>query len=225
MTFVSCMEMIYLSSLNSIWIFLFSSTYTNMQRIILLLLAATCLGITGLFATQPASGDLSRIPVLSLPAQDNDALLRAELAARAPDRAPHYAVTQNVDVRPTTHGAWIDHTDGTSSWRIRVQSPNAKSINFGFTEYWMPRGGELYMYSGGQKGPKIHGPFTAADNEVHNQLWTQVIEGDDLIIESFLQLKKRTYASGLLTLIMTFSVSEQVARFLVLVTSTLFVAK
>lgn len=157
-----------------------------MQRIILTLLTACGLGITALLATQPASGDLSRIPVLALPAQDNDALLRQELAARTPGRAPHYAVTQNVNVRPTTHGSWADHADGTSSWRLRVQSPNAKSINFGFTEYWMPRNGQLFMYSGGQKGPKIHGPFTAADNEVHNQLWTQVIGGDDLVIEVIL---------------------------------------
>ncbi|PHI19743.1 hypothetical protein CEQ90_10970 [Lewinellaceae bacterium SD302] len=154
-----------------------------MQRHYLLMLLC-CLFAGGLFAQLPGSGELDKIPVLQLPAQDNAALLAAELAARAPGRAPHYAIPLSVDVSPATGGAWTDYPGGKSVWRLRVISKNAISINLGFTEYWMPQGGELFLYPGSSKSKQIYGPFTPADNEVHNQLWTQVIEGDDLVIEA-----------------------------------------
>jgi subtilisin-like proprotein convertase family protein len=158
-----------------------------MQRnyLLLSLLFVVCLFAKSneLLAQTPGSGNLDRIPILSLPAQDNDALLAAELAVRVPGRAPHFAVSIPVDVSAQSGGHWTDYPSGISVWRLRVQSPNAISINFGFTEYWMPREGELFIYPGNQKSPKVYGPFTPADNEVHNELWTQIIEGDDLIIE------------------------------------------
>ncbi|MEM9835738.1 MAG: proprotein convertase P-domain-containing protein [Bacteroidota bacterium] len=163
-----------------------------MQRVLLLLVLITSLGVAHLSAKQPASGDLSRIPVISLPKVDNEALIRQEMAARRPGRAPHFAVPHAVDIRPTTHGLWTEHNDGTTSWQIRLQSEGAKTLNLGFTEYWMPRGGQLFLYSGGQKQPTIHGPFTQADNEVHDQLWTQIIEGDDLIVEVMLPTREKS---------------------------------
>lgn len=140
--------------------------------------------LTAPLLAQPlAKDDPGRIPVLELPQLDNDVLLAAELAARAPGRAPHYAQPVAVDVSPTTGGVWTDETNGRSVWQLRVRSQAAKSLSFGFTEYWMPQGGALYLYAGNKKDPLRHGPFTPADNEVHNELWTQVIEGDDLVIE------------------------------------------
>lgn len=163
-----------------------------MQRLLFTLLLVCCGSLAVLLAQQPASGDLSRIPAINLPAQDNAALLAEEMAARQPDRPPHFAVTHNVDIRPTTHGQWIDDSNGFSTWRIRLVSPNALSLNLGFTEYWMPRGGQLFLYPGGQKQPQIFGPFTPADNEEHNQLWTQVIDGDDLIVEVILPTSEKS---------------------------------
>lgn len=154
-----------------------------MQRFVLILLLACGLALPALQAQAAASGDLGRIPIYELPSLDNDALLAEELAARQPGRAPRFAYSHEVDIRPSTHGQWINLPNNKKSWRLRLQSPGAKSLNLGFLEYWMPEGGQLFLYPGGQKGPQIFGPFTPADNEVHNQLWTQVIDGDDLVLE------------------------------------------
>lgn len=153
-----------------------------MQRHLFFLMLCSLVSIS-VVAQTPNVLNADRVPVLRLPAQDNDALLAEELAARVPGRAPHYALPQSVDASPANDGIWVDHNNGTSSWKLRVQSPTAKSLSFGFTEYWMPRGGALYLYAGNQKDPRIMGPFTPADNEVHNELWTQVLTGDDIIIE------------------------------------------
>ena len=142
---------------------------------------------------QPAPPDRpSAVPTLQLTPLDNVQLLALELEARKPGRAPAFARVRPVDVRPTTHGNWTDNGDGTSTWRLRVNSPNAHSLNLGFTEYWMPAGGELYLTTGRKDNWQVRGPFTPADNEAHNQLWTPMVEGEELIIEVSLPTAQRS---------------------------------
>jgi hypothetical protein len=128
---------------------------------------------------------------MALPALDNALLLEEELALREPGRAPHFAQTRKVNVRPTTQGTWTDNADGTTTWRLRVSSPNALSINLGFTEYWMPSGGELYLHTGKKDNWEVLGPYTPADNEVHNELWTPIVNGDEVIVEVTLPQAER----------------------------------
>jgi subtilisin-like proprotein convertase family protein len=154
-----------------------------MQRI--LLFAVLCFIALNSFAqkdqrlTQGLS-PVEYLPVLQMPHQDNQALMTEELARRGPAVAPRYATNIEVDISPATHGQWETTPDG-SVWRLRIKSQGAYSLNFGFTQYNMPRGGKLVMYSPDQA--RIQGPFTPADNEEHEQLWTPLIEGDELIIE------------------------------------------
>ena len=119
-------------------------------------------------------------PVLELPYIDNAALQAEELDLAAPGRPPRFAVTHEVDIRPQSHGQWAER-GGTSVWRLALSSPGAYSLNLGFTEYYLPPGAELVIYRG--KGHQPTGPFTAADNELHKQLWTPLIPGDALVLE------------------------------------------
>jgi hypothetical protein len=45
----------------------------------------------------------------------------------------------------------------------------------------MPVGGSLILYPPDRT--RIAGPFTAADNEEHGQLWTPILLGGDILIE------------------------------------------
>ncbi len=150
--------------------------------IMLLLLSTVCLTLNGLTAQNLAATTtpLSEVEQLQLPRLDNKELLQAEQARRAPGLAPRFAETIEVDVSPNTHGTW-EITNGTAVWRLRVPSPGAKSINFGFDQYRMPQGGQLMLYT--PDGTLVQGPFTPADNEEHEELWTPVIPGDELVIE------------------------------------------
>ncbi|WP_367391622.1 cadherin-like domain-containing protein [Lewinella sp. LCG006] len=123
---------------------------------------------------------VENLPILQMPHQDNQVLMSNELARRGPGVAPRYATNIAVDITPATHGQW-ETTPYGSVWRLRIKSQGAYSLNFGFTQYTMPRGGKLVMYSPDQA--RIQGPFTPADNEEHEQLWTPLIEGDELVIE------------------------------------------
>lgn len=122
--------------------------------------------------------EFSRVPVLTMPAQDNAKLLAKELSARKDGRAQEFAVALPAKVRPATHGTWTQE-GGRSVWRLRVRSAGAKTLNLGFSEYQLPAGAEFYL----RTDEEAIGPFTAADNEAHNQLWTPVIGGDELLLE------------------------------------------
>ena len=160
-------------------------TFSSMRLIQILLL---CFLFTGsIFAQQfdqriaPTRIPLSSVEVAEMPAQDNDALMQAELERRGPGIAPHFAVAIEVDITPDTHGNWELMDDGTAVWRLRIKSTGAKTLNLGFTKFFMPHGGSLILYSMDKK--KVMGPFTPADNEDHEQLWTPVFEADELVIE------------------------------------------
>ena len=67
-------------------------------------------------------------------------------------------------------------------WRLRVASPGAVSLNFGFTRYRMPPGGRLRVHAA-EGGESIGGPFTKADNEAQGELWTPIVSVGDAVIE------------------------------------------
>lgn len=124
---------------------------------------------------------LKDVPVVEMPRQDNQELKELELARRAPGVAPRFAVPMPVDITPFTHGTWEVLEDGTEVWRLRILSKDAYSLNFGFSEYRMPASGKLLFYSTIKK--EIVGPFTSKDNETHGQLWTPIIDGDEIVLE------------------------------------------
>lgn len=124
---------------------------------------------------------LSQVGQSIMPVLDNEALLASELARRAPGVAPKFAETIEVQISPNTHGHWEVLPNGKSVWRLRIRSVGAKSLNLGFTKYVMPAGGSLILYSPDYQ--QVMGPFTPADNEVHEQLWTPVLPSDELVVE------------------------------------------
>jgi len=124
---------------------------------------------------------LQEVQSLQLPPINNKALLDAEMAKREPGRAPHFAESIAVDISPSTHGNWDLSDEGMAVWRLRIPSPGARSLNLGFDQFVMPEGGSLILYTPDME--TIQGPFTPADNEEHEELWTPIISGDELVIE------------------------------------------
>ncbi|MBI5914333.1 MAG: proprotein convertase P-domain-containing protein [Bacteroidetes bacterium] len=133
---------------------------------------------------------LSQVEQVTMPHLDNETLLAAELAHRAPGIAPRFAENLEVDISPATHGHWEALPNGNALWRLRIRSGGAKSLNLGFTKYVMPAGGRLILYSPDYQ--HIMGPFTPADNEEHEQLWTPVLPGDELVVEVQLPAHSQT---------------------------------
>jgi lysyl endopeptidase len=129
---------------------------------------------------------LDRVEVRTMPAVDVSALAAEDRQRDARGLPVRYAKPMVVDQTPENSGVWEDLDRDHLVWRLRVSSPGALSLNFGFGEYRMPAGGRLLVYPATQTrvaaGDEIR-TFTAADNESHGQLWTPVIMGDQAVIE------------------------------------------
>jgi hypothetical protein len=96
---------------------------------------------------------------------------------------PHrFAVAADVVFTLDNSGTWQTLPDG-RLWRLRIQSPGAKSLNLGITRFDMPEGVKLWIYDPGHK--HVEGPYTARHRSRHGSLWTPVIEGDEIVVEVF----------------------------------------
>ena len=129
---------------------------------------------------------LDNVELRRMPAVDVARLRTEDVQREARDLAPRFAQSLTVNMTPLDSGEWEDLDANTLVWRLRVQSPKALSLNFGFTEYNMPAGGRLLVYPAGlarTDDQELVRTFTAADNESHGQLWTPIVPGDEAVIE------------------------------------------
>ncbi len=125
--------------------------------------------------------DLLAVPIEVMPFRANEALLADELARREPGVAPKFAHKFATSINPSTHGLWEEIPGGIAVWRLAIYSAGAKSLNLGFTEFHMPKEGKMLLYTPDKR--QVMGPFSPADYESHGQLWTPILEGDELVIE------------------------------------------
>jgi hypothetical protein len=93
-----------------------------------------------------------------------------------------FAVSADVTYALGSSGTWQTLPDG-RLWRLRIQSPGAKSMNLGFTRYEMPEGAKLWVYDPGHTD--VEGPYTSRHRSELGSLWTPVIQGDEIVIELF----------------------------------------
>ena len=134
--------------------------------------------LRALGGVQPESGLDSEVPLLPLPVVDmrHETALDEERVARG--LVAHYAAVLPVAADPWNHGAWLPVAKSRARWSLRVASPGALSLSLAFTEFELPEGSELRILS--SAGETLAGPFTAADNETHRQLWTPPLTVDEL---------------------------------------------
>lgn len=122
---------------------------------------------------------LEDVTSLRLPELDVQALLNQD--QNLPKDAPlRFATSTEVHVDPAKDGKW-QTIDTVQVWRFRIISPNALSLSLGFTTFHMPAQGCLFVFSPDRR--QILGPFTDADNAEHGQLWTPVVDGEEVLIE------------------------------------------
>jgi lysyl endopeptidase len=161
---------------------------------------ALCLIVPARAASQAPAGQLpdglaqgaqplSSIQVITMPPVDVQALLAEDQLRADAGLPPRFAYPMKVQITPATHGTWEQLEDGGLLWRLRIASPGAITLNLGFTHYWMPSGGKLYLYSADAKS--VYGPFTEKDNEEHGELWTPVVLGDEIVVEVQLPASKK----------------------------------
>ena len=101
-------------------------------------------------------------PTVPEPIELNEVL--AEDLEREENGGPYsFAVSRQVSVTPQTWGLWEEVDTETLLWRLPIASPDAVSLSLGFSRYFMPPGGTMYIYSADES--QVIGPFTEDDNK------------------------------------------------------------
>jgi V8-like Glu-specific endopeptidase len=123
---------------------------------------------------------MAAIDTTYFPSLDVQSIHDQEVSNETKGEAPRFAVPHSVSVSPMKSQNWEKSAQG-YTWTHRVTTPNAVSLNFGFSRFNLPEGAELNIYSADRT--QFIRPFTSADNNVNGQLWTPVIMSDDVVIE------------------------------------------
>lgn len=156
---------------------------------------ALVLFLCGVFALQaqvtnegtPKSWDSDRastsINPIVLPQVDVEALLLEDAQNFRKDRPLRFGQEIVVDYTLENSGEWTTLENGDRVWRIRFQSPGAKTLNFIFTDFYLPNGGTIYLYSNDRQN--LLGAYTHTENNSERMLGSWFVEGDDVWIEYF----------------------------------------
>ena len=123
---------------------------------------------------------LAAIDTTYFPSLDVKAIHDQEVQNEKKGEAPRFAIPHSVSISPMKSQNWEKSAQG-YTWTHRVTTPNAVSLNFGFSRFHLPEGAELNIYSSDRS--QFIRPFTSADNNVNKALWTPVIMSDDVVIE------------------------------------------
>jgi lysyl endopeptidase len=90
-----------------------------------------------------------------------------------------YAIETNIGLNNS--GDFFNLSDGYILWSLRIISPNAYSINLVFDELNIVEGAELFIYNSDKT--MIHGPYTSSYNSKAGNITTDLLEGDQIILE------------------------------------------
>jgi lysyl endopeptidase len=162
--------------------------HMNKRWVSALLAVSCCLGSAYAAAADPVPTAfharvmaLSKVDSISLAELDRAAIATEDAADEGRGEPPRYAIPRKVNITPSKDGTWESVDAHTKVWRYVVKTTDASSLNFGFTQFFLPQGSSLLLYS--PDGKKTRGPFTDADNRPYKELWTPVILSPEVVIE------------------------------------------
>jgi hypothetical protein len=159
---------------------------------ILALAAAGATGAAGPPRVSPAASarpdvaPLASVSTWVAPPLDRTRALAEDELRRVLGFPPHFAVAAPVRLTPDRDGSWERLSDGSRLWRLRLASPGVRSLNLGFSRFRLPEGARMLLFS--PDLARVAGPFTAADEDEHGELWTPVVAGDELVVELLVPL-------------------------------------
>ena len=128
---------------------------------------------------------LDRVNLKVLPRVEVQRLLAEDRASGKDPKRPlpfRFAVAADVAFTLDNSGTWMDLPDG-RLWRLRIQSPDATSLNLGITRFEMPEGAKLWIYDPTRKN--VEGSYTARNRTPAGSLWTPLIDGNEMVVEVF----------------------------------------
>ncbi len=132
-------------------------------------------GIPPSFSRSP-----TRIPVtVQMPAVDTQALIAEDdQTGNDPYR---FAAQIDVALNLGNSGSWQTLPNGDRLWQLRIVSPGAFSIGLLYDDWYIPAGGQLFIYNDDHS--VVVGAFTSFNNWEYKKNITQHVAGDATTLE------------------------------------------
>lgn len=127
-----------------------------------------------------SSLSLEEIPLYTVNGKVNlDSILAAEANDDYKNEPPRFGVAMSSAIS-MEDGVWTETKHG-RVWMLRIFSPKAKSLNLHFDKFFLSEKALLYLYRPDHK--MVQGPFTSRQNKKSKRITTDLIDGDELIIQ------------------------------------------
>ncbi len=94
-----------------------------------------------------------------------------------------FAKLIDVDINNEQSGVWEQLPNGDKLWRVHLKSEGAFSINILFSEFIIPIGAKVFVFSPNRE--MILGAYTSDNNKPNGKLAITPIKGDELIVEYY----------------------------------------
>jgi len=78
-------------------------------------------------------------------------------------------------------GQWINLPNGDRLWRLIIASPNAKSINLNYNQFYLPKGATFFVYN--KNG--VLGSFNSSNNKSNREFATSLLKGNTVTLEYY----------------------------------------
>lgn len=126
----------------------------------------------------------SNIQLKTMPSFDVEKMLNEDRITLGKTDVPYrYGKVFEVNYNLDNSGTWFTLNDGSRVWRLALKSENAKSINLFYKEFYMPKGGMLYLYN--EDKSEVLGAFSELNNTSDKYFATAPTYGETTILEYY----------------------------------------
>lgn len=160
-----------------------------MKKILSLMLLCTTIVATSQVTNEgtprswKAFNDHDQISTKKLPSFDLEAIKAEDAINDTKFEKPwRFGYMHSVDYG-FEEGTWTTLENGDRIWRIAIESKGALSMNFIFDDFYVPKGGSVYLYSDDRNS--LLGAYTDLQNQDSGILGTWLVEGEKIWIEYF----------------------------------------
>lgn len=123
------------------------------------------------------------IPKESMPSIDKAAIEQSDLAEAAAGLPPRFGWPMSVNFNLNNSGVWQVLPNGDRIWRLKIEANEAKSINLLYEDFYMPPGGQLFLYN--EVTGQTIGAFTNINNKIDYKFATGLIYGEQTTLEYY----------------------------------------
>lgn len=123
------------------------------------------------------------VPIEIMPAIDLAKLQQEDAEDELNGIPPRFGNPFDVNYNLGNSGYWETLDNGDRLWRLTIQAPDARSINFLYDDFYLPSGAKLFIYN--KDKSHIIGAFTSINNKVDRKMGTGLVYGDEVTLEYY----------------------------------------